>query len=150
MPIIKIKGAENVTLSNISQLFKKVSNDYGVPITIGYDTIKIGGLFSSSKLDCITISNSEHLNDYYKLCISVTYQGNVAFVEINDFGYSPQMEKAARAEFAKQDRKGKSLSYKIGSKIGESISNIGKNANKLDAERQYYSLLTDIINDVFQ
>ena len=76
------------------------------------------------------------------------YEGSYAFISVNDFGQSKQMAKADRAEFAKQDRKGKSMSYKVGSMIGQGIANIGKNKQKLEEEQMYYQCVFDIFDEI--
>ena len=67
------------------------------------------------------------------------------FVTVNVFGTSKQLKKDARAAWAKEDRKGKSMSYQIGSMIGQGIANMGRSKQKLEAETRYYSLLQDLI-----
>jgi hypothetical protein len=90
----------------------------------------------------------EHATDYFRFCIRVKRQGIYAFVYINDFGKSSQMAKADRAEFAKADRKGKTMSYKIGSMIGQGIANIGKSKQKLEEEQMYYQCISDIFDEI--
>ena len=58
---------------------------------------------------------------YFLFCTIVQQEGSLAFVAVNDFGASKQMDKFARAEYAKQDRRGKDMSYNIGSMIGSGI-----------------------------
>lgn len=58
------------------------------------------------------------------------------------------MDKFARAEYAKQDRRGKDMSYKIGSMIGSGIRNIGKSKQKLEAEQNYYDAVQYILDQV--
>ena len=110
--------------------------------------MKSGGLFNSTVEDCIVLYHPEHRNDYFKFCIRVGRQGTYAFVSVNDFGQSKQMAKAERAEFAKQDRKGKPMSYKMGSIIGAGIANIGKSKQKLEEEQMYYQCVFDIFDEI--
>lgn len=120
----------------------------GVPVAFYNEQVKSGGLFNSSVEDCIVMYHPEHQNDYFKFCIRVGRQGTYAFVSVNDFGQSKQMAKADRAEFAKQDRKGKSMSYRVGSMIGSGIANIGKSKQKLEEEQRYYQCVFDIFDEI--
>ena len=72
----------------------------------------------------------------------------MAYVAVNDFGASKQMDKFARAEYAKQDRKGKELSYQIGSMIGAGIRNIGKSKQKREEEQNYYGAVQYVLDQV--
>lgn len=58
------------------------------------------------------------------------------------------MDKFARSEYAKQDRQGKSLSYKIGSVIGSTVRNLGKNRQKLEEEQRYYDSIQHVLDQV--
>ena len=58
------------------------------------------------------------------------------------------MNKADRVEAYKEDRRGKSMSYKVGSIIGQGISSIGKSKQKLEEEQNYYNCISDILDDV--
>ena len=58
------------------------------------------------------------------------------------------MAKADRAEFAKADRQGKSMSYKVGSMIGQGLMNIGKSKQKLEEEQMYYQCVFDIFDEI--
>ena len=105
-------------------------------------------MFNKKIEDCIVMYHPEHRNDYFLFCIRVQQEGNLAFVAVNDFGASKQMDKFARAEYAKQDRRGKDMSYKIGSMIGSGIRNIGKSKQKLEAEQNYYDAVQYILDQV--
>ena len=90
----------------------------------------------------------EHERDYFKFCIRVKRQGVYAFVMVNDFGQSKQMNKANTAEFMKQDRKGQSMSYKVGSMIGQGLRTLGKSSQKLEEENMYYQCVFDIFDEI--
>ena len=55
------------------------------------------------------------------------------------------MKKFEIAEAAKAQRKGKSLSYKIGHTATSSLWLIGKSKNKLEAEKAYYDAVIELI-----
>lgn len=129
-PSVRYKDGNGITLQTVQEAIKDCAQGMGVPVAFYNEQVKSGGLFNSSVEDCIVMYHPEHQNDYFKFCIRVGRQGTYAFVSVNDFGQSKQMAKADRAEFAKQDRKGKSMSYRVGSMIGSGIANIGKSKQK--------------------
>ena len=120
----------------------------GIPVAFYADQVKSGGLFNSSVEDCIVMYHPEHQNDYFKFCIRVGRQGTYAFVSVNDFGQSKQMNKASYAENYKADRKGKSMSYKVGSMIGQGVMTLGKSKQKLEEEQMYYQCVFDIFDEI--
>ncbi len=58
------------------------------------------------------------------------------------------MNKAGYAESYKADRKGQSMSYKVGSMIGQGIMTIGKSKAKLEEENMYYQCVFDIFDEI--
>lgn len=58
-------------------------------------------------------------------------------------GNSKQMKKFATAEALKTNRKGKSLSYKIGNAAVGSLFLLGKSKNKLEQEQNYYDTILE-------
>lgn len=147
-PSVRYKDGSGITLQTVQSAIKDAAQGMGIPVAFYAEQVKSGGLFNSSVEDCIVMYHPEHQNDYFKFCIRVGRQGTYAFVSVNDFGQSKQMAKADRAEFAKQDRKGKSMSYKVGSMIGSGIANIGKSKQKLEEEQMYYQCVFDIFDEI--
>lgn len=90
----------------------------------------------------------EHQYDYFKICVRVSHQGSYAFVSAMDFGTSKQMKKAGQAEAYRADRKGKSMSYKVGSMIGQGLTSIGRSKSKLEEEQNYYACIIDIFDEI--
>lgn len=127
-------------LARIDEYVEKAYQD-DIPVAFASDQVKSGGLFNSSVEDCIVMYHPEHERDYFKFCIRVRKQGIYAFVSINDFGQSKQMKKANTAEFMKEDRAGKDMSYKIGSLIGQGLRTIGSSKMKLEQENNYYQCI---------
>ena len=151
MPTVKVMDPDTViTLDKIEHALSASANRYGLPVSFYRDSIKYGGFLSSNIVDCLVMFNPNHSNDYFNFCISLTHQGNITFIDTNLFGRSQQMEKVSRSEWASQDRQGKTLSYKIGSKVGVTIANIGKSSSKLQEEQQYYNLIEEILHEVYK
>lgn len=112
------------------------------------DQVKSGGMFNKTIEDCIVLYHPEHQYDYFKICVRVSHQGSYAFVSAMDFGTSKQMKKAGQAEAYRADRKGKSMSYKVGSMIGQGLTSIGRSKSKLEEEQNYYACIIDIFDEI--
>ena len=147
-PQVRYQNGEGITLMTVQEAIKDCAMKMGIPVAFRGDQVKSGGLFNSSVEDCLGMYHPEHERDYFKFCIRVKRQGVYAFVSINDFGQSSQMNKAGRAEAYKADRAGKDMSYKIGSLIGQGLSTIGKSKAKLEEEQMYYQCVFDIFDEI--
>ena len=147
-PQVRYQNGEGITLSTVQEAIKDCAMKMGIPVAFRGDQVKSGGLFNSSVEDCLVMYHPEHERDYFKFCIRVKRQGVYAFVSINDFGQSKQMNKAGYAESYKADRKGQSMSYKVGSMIGQGIMTIGKSKAKLEEEHMYYQCVFDIFDEI--
>ena len=112
------------------------------------DQVKSGGLFNKSIEDCIVLYHPEHKNDYFKICVRIGRQGNYAFVSAMDFGTSKQMKKADQADAYRESRKGQSMSYKVGSMLGQAVTSIGKSKSKLEEEQNYYACIIDMFDEI--
>lgn len=147
-PQVRYQNGEGITLSTVQEAIKDCAMKLGIPVAFRGDQVKSGGLFNSSVEDCVVMYHPEHERDYFKFCIRVKRQGVYAFVMVNDFGQSKQMNKANTAEFMKQDRKGQSMSYKVGSMIGQGLRTLGKSSQKLEEENMYYQCVFDIFDEI--
>lgn len=147
-PQVRYQNGEGITLSTVQEAIKDCAMKMGIPVAFRGDQVKSGGFFNSSVEDCVVMYHPEHERDYFKFCIRVKRQGVYAFVMVNDFGQSKQMNKANTAEFMKQDRKGQSMSYKVGSMIGQGLRTLGKSSQKLEEENMYYQCVFDIFDEI--
>lgn len=147
-PSVRYKDGNSITLQTVQEAINDCAQGMGIPVAFYNEQVKSGGLFNSSVEDCIVMYHPEHQNDYFKFCIRVSHQGNYAFVSVNDFGQSKQINKAGRAEAYQQDRKGKSMSYKVGSMIGQGLTTIGKSKQKFEEEQMYYQCVFDIFDEI--
>lgn len=147
-PTVRYQNGEGITLSTVQEAIKDCAMKMGIPVAFTSDQVKSGGLFNSSVEDCIVMYHPEHERDYFRFCIRVKRQGMYAFVSVNDFGKSSQMAKADRVEFAAADRKGKPMSYKLGSLATQGLMNIGKSKQKLEEEQMYYQCVFDIFDEI--
>ena len=138
----------NVSLDSIQARLTAEANNIAVPVAFYHDQVKSGGLLNKTVEECLVMHHPDHKSDYYLFTFRVQRQGNIAFVCSDITGVSKQVGKQAHAEFAKQDRKGKELSYKIGSLIGQGIRTIGLNKQKLEDEQNFYAAMHHIIDQV--
>lgn len=147
-PTYRFEDGASISLEAVQNALTTEAEKHGVPIAFYADQVKSGGMFNKQIEDCLVMYHPEHRNDYFTFCIRIQRQGSMAYVIVNDFGSSKQMDKFARTEFAKQDRKGKDMSYKIGSMIGSGIRNLGKSKQKLEEEQNYYGAVEYILDQV--
>lgn len=147
-PTVRYQNGDGITLQTVQEAIKDCAMKMGIPVAFTNDEVKSGGLFNSSTEDCLVMYHPEHERDYFRFCIRVKRQGVYAFVSINDFGQSKQMNKANTAEFMKQDRAGKDLSYQIGSMIGQGLRTLGSSKAKLEEENNYYQCIFDIFDEI--
>lgn len=145
---VRYQNGEGITLMTVQEAIKDCARKMAIPVAFRGDQVKSGGLFNSSVEDCLVMYHPEHERDYFKFCIRVKRQGVYAFVLINDFGQSSQMNKAGRAEAYKAERAGKGMSYKISSLIGQGLSTIGKSKSKLEEEQMYYQCVFSILDEI--
>lgn len=114
-PVVRYRDGNQITLQTVQEAIKDCAQGMGIPVAFYTDQVKSGGMFNKTIEDCIVLYHPEHQYDYFKICVRVSHQGSYAFVSAMDFGTSKQMKKAGQAEAYRADRKGKSMSYKVGS-----------------------------------
>lgn len=129
------------TAADLKERLERVGEENELPLTILQDTIKVGGMFNSRELECVVISHPEHLRDYYQI-VAIPGNGEVLAATT---GTSKQMKKFSIAERAKEQRRGKSLSFKIGHMATSSLFLIGKSKDKLAAEQDYYDAVLSAV-----
>lgn len=147
-PVVRYREGNDITLQTVQGALEDCASNMGISVAFYNDQVKSGGIFNKTIEDCIVLYHPDHRNDYYKVCIRVGRQGNYAFVAANDFGTSKQMKKADMAELYKADRKGKSLSYKVGSMVGQTVMSFGKSKSKLEEEKNYYACIMDMFDEI--
>ena len=147
-PVVRSRDGSERTVQAVQNALEAAANSIGIPVAFYEDQVKSGGIFNKTIENCIVLYHPEHQYDYFKFCIRIATEGSYAFISCNDFGQSKQMNKADRVEAYKEDRRGKSMSYKVGSIIGQGISSIGKSKQKLEEEQNYYNCISDILDDV--
>ena len=147
-PVVRYRDGKYITLQTVQDAIQDCAQGMGIPVAFYADQVKSGGMFNKIIEDCIVLYHPEHQHDYFKICVRVSHQGSYAFVSAMDFGNSKQMNKANQVKACKEDRKGKSMSYKVGSLIGQGITTIGRNKSKLEEEKNYYACIVDIFDEI--
>lgn len=147
-PTYRFQDGSEITLATIQGILTEAAESMEIPVSFERDEVKSGGLFNSQVDDCLVLYHPDHPNDYYRFCITVRKQGTMAFIAVNDFGNSKQLKKINTQEFMKQDRKGKQMSYKVGSMIGQSLRTLGMDKNAIAYEQNYYSALVSIFDEL--
>lgn len=130
----------NVSMQEFKETMEYLNGEtYRLPIEIVLDTAKFGGLFNSSTQDCLIIRNKDHLDDYFHHCVVCTRTGRTSTLELKYFGGSKLIGQANKTEERKGSFRGMLMN---------SVFRVNEEA--LDAEYEYYQLLTDIFKGCFK
>ena len=130
----------NVSMQEFKETMEYLNGDtYRLPIEIVLDIAKFGGLFNSSTQDCLIIRNKDHLDDYFHHCVVCTRTGRTSTLELKYFGGSKLIGQANKTEERKGSFRGMLMN---------SVFRVNEEA--LDAEYEYYQLLTDIFKGCFK
>jgi len=150
---IRVQQGQNITLTEIQREMLRVAEQNGIPMSFATDRVQIGGLIGSllgnGIEDCLVVSHPQHSHDYCKYVIRVKHEGTYAFVFFQGTGTSKQLKKEAVIENYKQLRRGKTLSYKMGSMAGQLLTSIGRSTQKQEAEKNWYTMVNDAFNSLF-
>lgn len=147
-PDVRYKDGSAITLQTVQNAIAEYAQNIGLQVAFYADQVKSGSLLNKTVEDCIVLYHPDHTNDYFKFCIRVNRQGSYAFISVMDFGTSKQLKKAGQAEAYRESRKGQSMSFKIGSLIGQGITSIGRSKSKLEEEQNYYACIIDIFDEI--
>lgn len=150
-PQVRFKDGQGITLQTVQNALQDCAQANNIPVAFKADQIKFGGMIGGSVVDCIVLYHPEHENDYFKIAIQVRHQGNYAFVLVNDFGTSRLLGNEGSHDFLMQTLKNGSGSEKVGALIGAGIRRMvkgGRNSQKLDEERNWYAMVSDIFDEI--
>lgn len=152
---MRYQDGEGITLRVVKEAIEDCATKMGIPVAFTSGQVKSGGLFNSNVVDCLVMYHPDYEREYFKFCIRVRHQGTYAFIDINEYGNSKQMDKAYRGELAREGLKGSfrgGSSYEkgkmIGQAIGGAIGSIGKSKAKLEEEQMYYTCVFDIFDEI--
>jgi len=150
-PNVRYQNGESITLQTLQNALQDAANAHGIAVAFYADEVKYGGLIGGGTEPCLVLYHPEHEKDYFKVCIRVKKQGNYAFVSVNDFGQSRQLNNASCQDFRKDVYKNGSMSEKIGAAIGGGIRNLivgGTNKQKLEEEQMWYAIVGDMFDEI--
>ena len=151
-PLIRYQDKTGTTLPIIGQEIYEAAVHYGIPIAFYYDIVRYGGLFDSGTDDCLVVYHPYHYNDYFKVAIRIKYQGTYAFVSVEDFGRSTLLgyernKQAIKRTWADKSSGDLAMVGAIFTTVSSNIMATGKR-NDLEEERQWYTIISDIIDEV--
>ena len=130
----------NVSMQEFKETMEFLNGEtYRLPIEIVLDTAKFGGVFNSSTQDCLIIRNKDHLDDYFRHCVVCTRTGRASTLELKYFGGSKLIGQANKTEERKSSFRGMLMN---------SVFRVNEEA--LDAEYEYYQLLTNLFKGCFK
>ncbi len=136
----RLKGHGDLTLDQLKQMLENACEEYGLNVVVSTDVINSGRIFDKSTTECIVIKNAEHQTDYYHEVITLKTQGIYAFIE---FYYTGTSKNNRRVSAGNAEH-----STITGSIIG-AIKKATVSNDAMEAENQYYSMLADAINSIF-
>ncbi|MBQ7895867.1 MAG: hypothetical protein IJ364_04855 [Oscillospiraceae bacterium] len=154
---IRYCDGESITLAAIQSSLSKLAAENGIKIAFCNEQVKSGTVFNRDAEECLVVYHPEHRNDYICTVIRVKHQGIHAFLCVDETGESKMAVKVYAATDGRKDaraeRKGMTMSERVGHAIGSSISlgiaGIGANTKKFEEEQTWYVILEDIIAELF-
>lgn len=147
---IRIASSSAITLDGIRQVFVGIAEENSTPYTFKSEEVKYGGLLNSAIAPALLITHPDHPHDYYGILVALKDAPGITIAHIYSVGKSKQMKKFALSEMGKKQRKGQSLSYKIGNLAVQGLMTIGKSKDKLAAEQAWYDAVMAILDSVFE
>ncbi len=134
----------------------EIASENSIDICADREQVKFGGLFNSSVLDAILITNNEHKKDYAR--IVVVFNENFSRAETYQYGTSKLIKKHEVKTFGEdlrrqnmRDRSQKiseRIAFNVGNKLATSVLSMGYNSKKHEAELEYYEILFSIIREL--
>lgn len=156
-PQVRIPNGQNISLNDVRAALQKEADANAVPIAFGSDQIKFGGLIGGSTEDCLVVYHPEHQKDYFNTAVKLKHQGNYAFLSVYDFGTSRLLGNAETSEYTKSKIKeafhGGSVGEAVGAAIGKGIRTLikgGANKQKMEEEQNWYLMLNDLFDNIFE
>ena len=150
-PQVRYRNGQNITLQVLQNAIRGCAQENGIPVAFKSEQIKYGGLIGGNVVDCIVLYHPEHGTDYFNIAIQVKHQGNYAFVSVNYFGNSRLLGNLGSREYLANTLKNGSDADRLGALIGAGIRRVvkgGHNSQKLEEEQNWYSMVSDIFDDI--
>ena len=136
-PMVRLDNPDHDTINTWQDMIWYTicsTNDekYGLPIIVGKDMVKSGGLFGKTE-PCVIIYNENHENDYFQWVIILHEQRGQIMIDMWNYGNSRQF---------KNEMLGKNRG------IGGAVRNaVFGSKDKWQEESKYYDMVISLICD---
>lgn len=131
---IRFPDGNGVNLAVLQEKLQDECDANGIPVSFRNDTLKTGSLFSKQVEDVIVLYNTDHPSDYLQFLIRITHQGKYAFMDVFKVGSSKNFRNDNKAT-------GGSTTQKI-------FNSLTGHGQKLQEEENFYTILTDCLENV--
>ena len=131
------------TLDDIQNVLSDPENGLptiGIPVEFARDQIQRGNMLSKQVEDCLVLKNAQHPGDYFHFVFTARTTGNITTVEIYRSGVSALSGQKNKQE---ERRNSNSLFQNILGAVTKT-DEMG-----LSEEYDYYSMVADVIKEVF-
>lgn len=136
----KAKDPENaITLEALATAIKEKADEYGIPLSVGNEQVKVGGMFSSQAENCKIFWHPEHPADFFRFVLRTGRQGIFTTISFDNYGQSKM--------FNKIDRKAESAKTGLSSAIVASIGN-NKRQRAAQEEQDFYDTISEIYEEI--
>lgn len=148
-PEMRYKNLE-ITFDSIQTALTEKAAELDIPVAFYSDDVGKDSFLNFNIADepCLVMYHPDHKDDYFKFCIRISHKGAYTFISVNDFGQSPQMKKAGIVDMCRASRKGRGISYKVGSIIREGITSLSLDRESAEDEQRYYQCVMDILDEL--
>ena len=135
---VRVPGGANITLDAVSKAIAENANANGIPVAFNKSQVKVGTVFNRALEDVLAMYNPQQ-PDYLHFIVRVQHMGNYAFIHVYNMGGS----KSFGIMNASQEDG-------IFGGIAKARKFFGGVSSKVQQEEQYYAILKDCIEDIFQ
>lgn len=149
---VRYMNGTDVTLKAIQTALNSSAEEYGVPIAFNYDETS-SGLFGDST-PCLVAYHPDHPRDYFKFCIQRIAQGKIVMVYVYTFGRSDQLSREALSGQSSGvfgailSKSAWNIGASVGHALAKGISSLGRNTNRLEAEKSWYGAMEGIFDEL--
>ncbi len=132
---IRIPNGSSITLRTVQQLIQEQCDLRGIPIAFNEGQLKVGSILNR-KMETILNMFHPQQHNYLHFVIRLQHTGTYAFLHVYNMGGSRNYEIANSAD--------------DGSTFAKIKMGIFGGNSKLNAEENYYAILKDCLNSIFE
>ena len=165
-----IRYPEKVEFEAIRHMLIDKAAEYEIPLSVRLDEISYGTILNPSTMPCLVVYHPDHPTDYLGLCITRSLTGKYSTITVYSIGSSPQLYNENTSIFdgsgltgallgkvwggeRGKDITASSIGWSIGRSIGMAIRKgsiaMTSTPMALEQEKTWYSILNEIIEDIF-